>query len=101
MDRRTFLRDLAAATAATTEYLANRPEEAQLSNLAVSPETGAASSLPDLEGHTFICAFELDATTWKVYEDLRTREGSITFISSNGKSRVLQKSAEPSFPDKS
>src|SRR5256885_6423036 len=99
MDRRKFLKDLAAATAATSEYLSNRPEPAEHSTFAVSSDAGVTSSIPDIEGHTFICAFELDLTTWKVYEDLRIREGSITFISSNGGSRVLQKSAEASFPD--
>jgi hypothetical protein len=47
------------------------------------------------EGHTLVCEFHLDSTSWKVYEDLRVRDGTITFLSSRG-ARVLPKSAEAS-----
>jgi len=36
---------------------------------------------------------------WSVYEDLRTREGVLTFISSRGAARVLGKSAEATFAE--
>jgi hypothetical protein len=36
---------------------------------------------------------------WKVYEDLRVRDGVITFVGSQGEARVLPKSAEAAFAD--
>ena len=59
------------------------------------------SSLPSsaLEGHTQIAEFTLNATTWRVYEDLRTRDGEITFVSADGAERVLRKAAEAAFPE--
>jgi hypothetical protein len=51
-----------------------------------------------MEGHTLICEFQIEAATWKVYEDLRSRDGGITFVSPRGK-RVLAKSAEATFPE--
>src|SRR6185295_16931806 len=59
----------------------------------------ALIAAPDTEGHTLVSTFKIDTTTWKVYEDLRTREGVLTFISSRGDSRVLGKSAEATFAD--
>src|SRR5690348_4831907 len=54
------------------------------------------SAPPDISGHTQISEFTLDGTHWKVYEDLRDRDGAITFVSPSG-SRVLTKSAEACF----
>jgi hypothetical protein len=56
---------------------------------------GAAS----VEGHTLLCTFPRGGETWKVYEDLRTRDGAITFVSSDGRARVLPKSAEAVFQE--
>src|SRR5204863_9550965 len=53
---------------------------------------------PDIDGHTLISEFKIDATMWKVYEDLRTRDGAITFVSSKDGVRVLRKGAEATFP---
>jgi hypothetical protein len=33
----------------------------------------------DIAGHTLVCEFELNSTKWKVYEDLRVRDGVVTF----------------------
>ena len=52
------------------------------------PEELATIPLPDTEGHTLVCSFNLDQTDWKVYEDLRTRDGALTFISSTGNKTV-------------
>jgi hypothetical protein len=82
-DRRRFLRNL-ALTAAGLEYISSLKLD--------------AASESDIEGHTLICEFKIEGTTWKVYEDLRSREGSITFFSPRGK-RVLAKSAEAAFPE--
>ncbi len=86
MDRRQFLQTL-AVTAAGFETLTK-------SGLAAQAEGGSG-----IEGPTFICEFNLNDVWWKVYEDLRTREGIMTFISSVGGKRVLGKSAEASFPE--
>jgi hypothetical protein len=82
-DRRRFLQNL-ALTAAGLEYISSLKLD--------------AASASDTEGHTLICEFQIDSTTWKVYEDLRSREGAITFVSPRGK-RVLAKSAEATFPE--
>lgn len=92
MDRRRFLKNL-AVTAAGVERSSNsgdtgRPEEA--------PEP-APDAISDTDGHTLVCEFTIGSTAWKVYEDLRTREGSITFLSTQGGKRLLTKSAEATF----
>jgi hypothetical protein len=51
------------------------------------------------EGHTLLCSFKLGYADWKVFEDLRTRDGVITFVSSSGDGRVLAKSADANFPE--
>ncbi len=87
MDRRAFLQNLAVAAAsldALSKTASPRP-----------PEPKTAES--DLTGHTLLCEFKHDNATWKVYEDLRTRDGDITFVSSTGSRRIIPKYAEPSF----
>src|SRR5437588_5959871 len=98
MDRRRFLQRTAVATAAA--YLPGpRPVGANgLIDLRAFNSTLVAATNVDVAGHTLICEFTMDSTKWKVYEDLRTREGAITFISSAG-ARVLTKSAEASFAE--
>lgn len=83
MDRRRFLRNLAATTAAV-EYLPLL-------------ETEAAEE-SDTAGLTLLCEFPAGAASWKAYEDLRVRDGAITFVSAGGK-RVLAKSAEAAFAE--
>jgi hypothetical protein len=89
MDRREFLQNLAAA-AASIKTLSD-------TGIADQPHQSAGSAAADLEGHTLICEFKMNAASWKVYEDLRTRDGVLTFVSSAGGKRVLRKSAEASF----
>jgi hypothetical protein len=86
MDQRHFLRTLAVAVACIIAFSS--------SGLAARPQ--AAGSM---EGHDLVCEFKLDGVLWKVYEDLRTREGAMTFISATGGRRILTKSAEASFPE--
>jgi len=89
MNRRIFLKNTALAAAAS-EYFPK----------AVQPATTTEQqSLPDTTGHTLVCEFKRDPTVWKVYEDLRTREGVLTFISTRGDARVLSKSAEATFAE--
>src|SRR4051812_28029692 len=83
MDRRQFLQNLALTTTAA-EYLST-PAEAE-----PSPE-------PETDGHTLICEFKIKDTAWKLYEDLRTRDGALTYVSDRGTTRVLTKSAEAAF----
>src|SRR4051812_25924351 len=90
MERRKFLQNLTAG-AAGLEYLAG---EAHAAATADEPEAPAS-----VESHTLQAEFKTGATAWKAYEDLTTREGVITFISSNGTKRVLRKTAEASFAE--
>ena len=100
MDRREFLQNLGVGTAALGCVAANAAaaERAKAAGFDVERELGLSSgAAPDVAGHTLISEFKIGATGWKVYEDLRTRDGAITFISSTGASRVLAKSAEATF----
>jgi hypothetical protein len=79
MDRREFFRNI-AVTAAAAQVLPTQP-----------------SAPPDTAGHTFQCEFPYNNTTWKVYEDLRTRDGSLTFVPAHGAARVIGKRLEAVF----
>jgi hypothetical protein len=57
-----------------------------------------ASEAP-IDGHTLLATFARNGENWKVYEDLRTRDGAITFLSQTGKARILRKTAEATFPE--
>jgi len=91
MDRREFLLKGTASAA-----LLSRAKEmyAALSEQVEAPS--GKSAPPDVSGHTLMAEFTLSGTRWKVYENLRERDGAITFVSPNG-SRVLTKSAEAAF----
>ena len=99
MDRRIFLKNLAVATA-SIKYIAGDSAPA----LAAAPDVPARDGLlsaidADIAGHTLLCQFEFGGTAWKAYEDLRARDGVITFVSANGKARVLPKTAEATFAE--
>jgi hypothetical protein len=93
MKRREFITNLAGTVASV-------PLGQAAGAFAEQPHTDQ-SSLPSsaLQGHTLIAEFTLNATAWKVYEDLRTRDGEITFVSADGAERVLRKAAEAAFPE--
>jgi len=91
MNRREFLQTV-AATAASMETLSESGSAALL-------EEPAAGRTADIDGHTLVCEFKTDAVAWKVYEDLRTRDGVLTYVSPSGGSRVFAKSAEASFAE--
>ena len=104
MDRRRFLRNLAVTTAALRYLPATAdavavPGDGDSLAPADFQHVHPGGPLPNVEGHTFICEFKSNATTWKVYEDLRTRDGAITFISASGQNRVLPKTAEAVFAE--
>src|SRR5215469_16554731 len=99
MDRRNFLHNVAAATA--VKYFpfpapSLRPEEQMA--MATLPRRMTSPKDVDVTGHTLLSEFPLGGERWKVYEDLRTRDGAITFLSASG-ARVLPKSAEASFSE--
>jgi hypothetical protein len=101
MDRRNFLQGI-AASAAGLELLAGGvaaatdPSPVITADAARKLVRGPALSV---EGHTFVTEFTTESDTWKVYEDLRTREGTLVFVSSRGATRSLTKSAEASMPE--
>ena len=100
MDRRDFLQGI-AATAAGLELLTGRAGAATdprpvTAGQARKPGLGEAVST---EGYSLITEFKTETETWKVYEDLRTREGALAFVSSKGAARSLAKSAEASMPE--
>ena len=79
VNRRQFFYNLAAAAALSETVDAAQPSE------------------PDTAGFTEVTRFTEGAVTWRVLEDLRTRDGAIVFSGSNGAHRVLSKSAEACF----
>ena len=101
MRRRRFLRNLAAGAAGISYLPSALPGDVdpfeESSNIAPLP--GEAGSLADVEGHTLLSEFQLSGKNWKVYEDLRTRDGAITFLSNQGTKHVLPKSAEAVFAE--
>jgi hypothetical protein len=101
MDRRRFLQSTALSAAA--EYVADATADDR-STQAMYLRAFSAILTPatnvDVEGYTLICEFTINSTAWKVYEDLRTRDGVITFLSAAG-ARSLAKNAEASFPEDS
>lgn len=92
MKRRDFIQTF-ATTATGLAFL----KAAHATNLD-SQISGSAGAATSTEGHTLISEFGLRGTQWKVYEDLRTRDGAITFVSAGGEKRVMTKSAEAQFP---
>jgi hypothetical protein len=99
MDRRRFLQNLAASTA-TLNLLSGI--EATAAGARVPPDSlRGATSLEDapVNGHTLLATFNRKGEEWEVYEDLRTRDGVITFHSSRGSARILRKTAEATFPE--
>ena len=100
MNRRRFLQSMAAATAGMNAFT-GAAESIRPASL--SPALENSGLLPAdalrLEGHTLLCTFQRGSERWKVYEDLRTRDGVVTFVAADGRGRVLSKSAEPAFAD--
>jgi hypothetical protein len=94
MDRRDFLQAMAAATASLEVLTGCATASDQGHSLRqVKPERKTAAPV-SVDGYTLVANFGRGAERWKVFEDLRTREGSIVFLSSSGETRELVKSAE-------
>jgi hypothetical protein len=66
MDRRRFVQHVTATPAA-------------VESVATVARAFEPPPAPDIAGDTLVCEFERDSTTWKVYEDLRVRDGVVTF----------------------
>src|ERR1043165_7739428 len=92
MQRRDFMKNL-AGTAVGVAF-ANATGAL---NYATASETQSGSG--SLDGHTLIAEFKSNGTSWKAFEDLRTRDGDITFVSAQGTRRILPKSAEAAFAE--
>ena len=92
MNRREFIQSV-GASAAFARWTSRMGLTSGESAMQCSPGTP-----PNIEGHTLLSEFSLNGAHWKVYEDLRNRDGSITFMSSKG-ARILAKSAEAAFAD--
>src|SRR5260370_8471134 len=94
MDRRDFLQAVAATAAA--EILSGRLS-------ASAAQTPAQKAIPgreiSLAGYSLVAEFKNEAASWRVYEDLRTREGALVFVSSAKQTRMLSKSAEASMAE--
>jgi hypothetical protein len=50
-----------------------------------------------IDGYEKQSEIQVDGARWTVYEDLRTRDGHIVFVSSDGQQRVFPKTAEATF----
>jgi hypothetical protein len=103
MRRRDFLHGL-ATTAVGFELLARSPGASAQTSAPNAHSRGSKATAPvSVEGYTLLAEFKAGVNSWKVYEDLRTREGSLVFLSSSGETssetRVLTKSAEASMPE--
>ncbi len=101
MHRRDFLHGI-AATAAGLEVLSHgvigiaqdTPHGARRRVRKADPTSRAS-----LDGYSIVAGFDTEDASWKVYEDLRTRDGSLVLVSSAGDTRVLSKSAEASMAE--
>src|SRR6266542_761427 len=98
MDRRDFLQVVLAA--ASLEALGGSSVAADSGLMARANASQRTSRDPvSTDGFTLVCEFKRGSVVWKVYEDLRTRDGSILFVSSTGETRELTKSAEASMAE--
>jgi len=99
MDRRRFLQTLAVGTAALNGIGAVGETAETFSSQRTNVRGSRRASETAVDGHTLLASFERGGETWKVYDDLRARDGVISFISSSGVTRVLPKTAEATFPE--
>ena len=97
MDRRRFLQTIAASAAAANSLSAIAQQKQSSPPRSGSALGTVTASKVDVSGHTLLCTFTRKGETWKIYEDLRTRDGEITFVSSQGVARMLTRNAEETF----
>jgi len=99
MDRRRFLQTMAASSLAAKSLASFSESTADPVSTGMTPRGMLPASAVPVEGHTLLCAFRRSGEDWKVYEDLRTRDGALTFISAAGDARLLGKNAEATFAE--
>ena len=103
MNRRRFLKDLAVATAGVQSLAAQAGATGLTGDHSVlggeSEPPASTGNAPSVEGHTLLAEFKMGDVHWKAYEDLRTRDGVITFLASSGRWRVLTKYVEATFDE--
>lgn len=97
MDRRGFIKGMTIASVGANGLAALAEMDKHAGRLSDTAPEGASSG--QVEGHTLLCSFKTDGETWQVYEDLRVREGAITFVPSRGDRRVLTRNAEAAFAE--
>ncbi|HUX46045.1 MAG TPA: hypothetical protein VMV57_14955 [Terracidiphilus sp.] len=97
MDRRRFLKTVVAGSAAmrTLAASAEAPTHAPIPHAQLRGASASAS----VEGHVRLCTFLKDGEKWTVYEDLRIRNGAITFVSASGAARVMPRNGEATFAE--
>jgi hypothetical protein len=98
MNRRRFLQGVATGAAGLRSLSALA--ESASSTLPHAPlRSQRPASQVSVAGHTLLATFTRGQESWKVYEDLRERDGAITLISSAGDAWVLPRNAEAVFAD--
>jgi hypothetical protein len=109
MRRRDFLQGV-AVTAVGLELTRGDGESAQTDSAQADSAPSSPRRVPphaqkpaattvSLDGYTLVAEFAVASERWKVYEDFRTRDGSLAFVSSTGQTRLLAKTAEASMPE--
>src|SRR5256885_5029851 len=98
MDRRGFLKSSAFTSAAAFLSKQAASQDEGSSPLEALKGSLICADAANVQNHTRICEFKLNGDNWRVYENLRTRDGVITFVSSAG-ARVFTKTAEASFAE--
>ncbi|MGB6974250.1 MAG: Tat pathway signal protein [Terracidiphilus sp.] len=97
MDRRRFLQTVVAGTAAMRS-LATAADAQSTPPISHDQLRGAGTSA-SIEDHLRLCTFTRGSEKWTVYEDLRTRDGAFTFLSSSGIARIMARNTEAVFPE--
>jgi len=97
MRRRDFLQAV-AVTAAGLELGRSLADARQAGAERASSPKKLATAAVSTDGFTQVSEFTVGTHSWRVYEDLRTRDGSFVFVSATGETRELSKSAEASMP---
>ena len=95
MDRRSFLQSLAVGAAAF-ELMEGTGTATQSPGRSLPQKKEESFSF---EGHTLVSQFRDEGVQWRIYEDLRDRNGELVFVSSSGQNLRLRKSAEASMPE--
>jgi hypothetical protein len=99
MDRRDFLQAIAVG-AASLDVLGGSSVAADSGLKEVAKASKRPSGDPiSTDGYTLVGEFKRRSVEWKAFEDLRTRDGSIVFVSSTGEQRELTKSSEASMAE--